>query len=115
MEMDCFGLNMMSNQIIFIIDVLRSIMELLVPGKIYCRGIVNHEWSLLYLFYPQIFKKSHIISFFASIAATYYAFVVESTRTDCLRDLQEIAPNPRLIAYPEVDTLVSLSPSKSES
>jgi hypothetical protein len=27
------------------IDVLRSIMELWVLGQLYCRGIVNHEWS----------------------------------------------------------------------
>ena len=58
---------------------------------------------------------SHTISFVASTTATYYASVVESAVTDCLRDLQETAPNPRLIAYPEVDTLVCLSPSKCES
>src|ERR1700728_3884390 len=58
---------------------------------------------------------SHTISFVASTATTYYASVVESAVTDCLRDLQEIAPDPRVIAYLQVDTPVSLSPSKSES
>ena len=58
---------------------------------------------------------SHTISFVASAAAMYSASVVESAGTDCLHDLQETAPNQRLIAYPEVDTPVSLSPSKSES
>ena len=53
-EMDCFGLNMMSNQMIFSIDVLCSIMELWVLGQFYYRGIVNHEWSWLYLFYANI-------------------------------------------------------------
>ena len=43
MEMDCFGLNMMSNQMVFSIDVLHSIMELLVLGQIYYRAIINHE------------------------------------------------------------------------
>ena len=54
-EMDRFGLNMMSNQMIFSIDVLRSIMELWVLCQFCCRGIVNHEWSRLYLLYLQIF------------------------------------------------------------
>src|SRR6266849_1110049 len=58
---------------------------------------------------------SHTIPFVASAAATYSASVVESARTDCLRDLHETAADPRLIVYPEVDTPVSLSPSKSES
>ena len=44
-EMDCFGLNMMLNQMIFSIDVLRSIMELWFLCQLYCRSIVNHEWS----------------------------------------------------------------------
>ena len=44
-EMNCFGLNMMSNQMIFSIDVLHSIMDLWVLSQLYCRGIVNHEWS----------------------------------------------------------------------
>ena len=35
---------------------------------------------------------SHTISFVASAAATYSAFIVESAGTDCLRDLQETAP-----------------------
>ena len=58
---------------------------------------------------------SHTISFVASAAATYSAFVVESAGIDYLCDLQETTPDPRLIAYPEVYTRVSLSPSKSES
>ena len=45
MEMNCFGLNMMFNQMIFSIDVHCSIMELWVLGQLYCRGIVNHEWG----------------------------------------------------------------------
>lgn len=55
MKMDCFGLNMMLNQMIFCIDVLHSIMELWVLGQLYCQGIVNHDWSRMYLFYRQIF------------------------------------------------------------
>src|SRR5712692_8293743 len=58
---------------------------------------------------------SHTISFIASAAATYFASIVESAGTDCLRDLHETAADPRLIVYPKVDTHVSLSPSKSES
>ena len=58
---------------------------------------------------------SHTISFVASVAATYSASIVESSRTDYLCDLHEIAADPRLIVYPEFDTPVSLSPSKSES
>ena len=57
----------------------------------------------------------HTISFVASAAATYSASIVESAGTYCLHDLQETAPDPRLIAYPEVDTEISLYPSKSES
>ena len=45
MEMDCFGLNMMLDQMIFSIDVICTIMELWVLGQLYCRGVVNHEWS----------------------------------------------------------------------
>jgi len=41
--------------------------------------------------------------------------VVESTGTDCLHDLQEIAFDPILMRWHEVDTPFSLSPSKSES
>ena len=33
---------------------------------------------------------------------------------DYFHDLQEIIANPRLMAYPEVETPFSLSPSKSE-
>ena len=51
---------------------------------------------------------SHTISFVASAAATYLDSVVESARTDCLCDLQEIVVDPRLGVYLEVDTLVSL-------
>jgi len=58
---------------------------------------------------------SHTISSVASVAATYSSSVVESAGTDYLHDLQEIAPNPKLIEYPEVDTPVSLPPSKSKS
>ena len=58
---------------------------------------------------------SHTISFVASAAATYSASVVESARTDYLHDLHETAADPRLIVYLEVDTPVTLSPSKSES
>src|SRR5713226_8923213 len=58
---------------------------------------------------------SHTISFVASAADTYSSSVVESTGTDCFRDLHETTADPRLIVYPEVDTPVSLSPSKSES
>jgi len=43
---------------------------------------------------------SHTISFVASATATYSASVVESAGTDCLHDLQETTPDPRLIAYP---------------
>ena len=43
---------------------------------------------------------SHTISFVASAAATYSASVVESARTDCLRDLHETAADPKLIVYP---------------
>src|SRR5712692_2820169 len=64
--------------------------------------------------YSSIFL-SHTISFVASAAATYSASVVESARTNCLCDLHETAADPRLIVYPEVDTPVSLSPSKYES
>ena len=69
------------------------------------------------MFYLQILRifLSHTIYLVASAAATYSASVVESARTDCLHDLQETAPDPGLIAYPEVDTPVSLSPLKSES
>ena len=58
---------------------------------------------------------SHTISFVASAAATYSASVVESAGTDCLCDLQETTHDPRLIAYPEVDTPIYLSPSMSKS
>src|SRR5882762_4773336 len=58
---------------------------------------------------------SHTISFVALAAATYSASVVEFAGTDYLRDLHETVADPRLIVYPEVDTPVSLSPSKSES
>jgi len=63
--------------------------------------------------YSRIFL-SHTISFVASAVATYSASVVESTGTNCFPDLHETIHNPRLIAYPEVDTLVSFSPSKFE-
>ena len=41
---------------------------------------------------------SHTISFIASVAAMYSTSVVEYAGTDCLRDLQETARDPRLIA-----------------
>ena len=47
--------------------------------------------------YSRIFL-SHNISFVASAVATYSASVVESVGTDFLCDIQEIAPDPRLIA-----------------
>ena len=65
-KMDCFGLNMTSNQMICCIYVLCSIMELWVLGKLYCRGIFNHDWSKMYLFYLQIFQNfpnRHNLSF----------------------------------------------------
>ena len=55
------------------------------------------------------------MSFVTSAIAAYSTSVVESIENDCLCDLQEIVVDPRLIVYPEVDTPVSLSPSKSES
>ena len=64
--------------------------------------------------YSRIFL-SHTISFVASAAATYSASVVESDGTNYLLDLHETTLDPRLMVYPEVDTPVSLSPSKSES
>ena len=64
--------------------------------------------------YSRIFL-SHTISFVASAAAMYSASVVESAGTNYLHDLQETSPEPRLIEYPEVDTPISLSPSKFES
>ena len=64
--------------------------------------------------YSSIFL-SHTISFIDSTTATYSSSVVESARTDYLRDLHETAADPRLIVYPEVDSHVFLSPSKSES
>jgi len=41
---------------------------------------------------------SHIIFFVASAATTYSASVVESDGTDYFLDLQETAPDARLIA-----------------
>ena len=69
------------------------------------------------MFFLQIFKylPEHTISFVASAAATYSASVVESAGTNYLRDLHETTADPRLIVYPEVDTSIFLSPSKSES
>ena len=72
------------------------------------------EFSCFSWKYSTIFL-SHTISFIASTAATYSASVVESARTNYLRDLHETAVDPRLIVYPEFDTPVSLSPSKYES
>ena len=72
------------------------------------------EFSCFFCKYSSIFL-SHTISFVASVATTYYSFVVESSGTDYLRDLQEIVVDVRIIVYQEVDTLVSLSPSNSES
>ena len=43
--MDWLGLNMMSNQMEFCIDLIHSIVELWVLGQLYCRGVVSHEWS----------------------------------------------------------------------
>ena len=72
------------------------------------------EFSFFSCKYSSIFR-SHTIYFVASATATYSSSVVESAGTECLRDLHETAADPRIIVYTEVDTPVSLSPSKSES
>ena len=73
--------------------------------------------GLIVLFLPTNLKNFHEPNnfFYCFSYCHVFSFVVESAGTDCLRDLQETAPDPRLIVYPEVDTPVSLSPSKSES
>ena len=116
-KMDYLGLYMMLNQIILCVDVFGSIMEYRILSQLDYRSMsINNgvEFSCFSWKYSSIFLR-HTISFVASATATYSASVVESAGTDCLRDLHEIAADPRLMVYPEVDTPVSLSPSKSES
>ena len=88
-EMDCFGLNMMSDQMIFSIDVIRWYLVLICFVRSWNFGfLANFIAEVLSIMSrvdctcftcksSRIFL-SHTISFVASAAATYSAFVVES-------------------------------------
>jgi hypothetical protein len=73
------------------------------------RGV---EFTYLSYKYSSIFP-SHTISFVSSSTATYSSFVVESSETYCLCDLETNA-YPRLMIYLEVDTPFALSQTMFE-
>ena len=112
--MNSLGIYMMLNQMVLCFDVLGSIVELGFLSSLIVEVLTINKGVEFYCFpfkYSSIFK-GYTISFISSMPTTYSSFVVDSTGTDCLRDLQETIVDPRLIVYLETNTHVSLSPSK---
>jgi hypothetical protein len=72
------------------------------------------QYNLLFFyFFPN--SSINLCSLLASVAATYYAYVVESETTFCSFKIQLTVVPPTLKTYPMVLFLLSLSLSISES
>ena len=108
--MNGVGLNMMSNQVKFGVDMLGSIMKSRILGQLDCKSIFTYFSCK----YSRIFL-SYIISFVTYDVAIYSSSIVEYVGIDYLCDLKEIAADPRLMREPKVDTPFYLSSSKCES
>jgi hypothetical protein len=79
-------------------------------------SLSQHNLLLSYFFHNSSINLSNqIISLLASVAATYSAFVVESSRTFCSFEIQLTDVPPRIKTYLVVLLLLSLSPSIYES
>jgi hypothetical protein len=52
-QMNGFGLNMMSNQMIFGVDMFGSIMEFRIFGQLYCKNIVNKDVEVICFSYKS--------------------------------------------------------------
>ena len=55
-QMNGFGLDMMSNQVIFGVDMFGLIMEFWVLGQLNCKSVVKKERCWSHLFLMQVFK-----------------------------------------------------------